>query len=121
MGPSGVLPQPNQSGGDQLAGLTIEVMNGAQIRGLAGEVTEFMSINGYTTAEPSTASDLYEETMIVDFGDQQDQARQLAMLLGVKPTNIIKASKAPEMPTDPTVDLLLIVGRDYKEAWRGGR
>lgn len=119
-GPGSTQPQPTQGGGIATA-LKIEVMNGVQLRGLAGDVSDHLSSAGYATADPSTAGDFYPETLLVDFGAHTAERRQLATLLGIKPTNIIDAAQAPELPADPTTDMLLIVGGDYKEAWRTSR
>lgn len=101
--------------------LRIEVMNGASIRGLAGEVSEFLAAAGYTTNEPSTASSVYDETLIIDYGDHPDEREQLATFLGIKRRNILGPNRAPETPADPTTDLVVILGRDYQERWRGSR
>nr|MBA3471097.1 LytR C-terminal domain-containing protein [Herpetosiphonaceae bacterium] len=73
---------------------------------------------GYTITTASTAFDVYDVTTIIDYGDNKQAREQLAALLGIKAKNIILASRAPEQPTDPTSDLVVLIGRDYQEAWR---
>lgn len=121
---SGPIPNTNQTvvptlpSAEPNATVTIEVMNGASIRGLAGDVKTYLSNRGYATSAASTASAVYDTTMIIDYGANVETRNQLAALLGLKPKQIILASRAPEQPTDPASDLVLLLGRDYQEAWR---
>lgn len=115
-------PTPDDSAGDTpvSSDVRIEVLNGASIRGLAGEVTSYLETQNYTLNVPGNAANgPYEETVIIDYGNHKAERNQLAALLGIKSRNIIAADDAPEQPADPTTDLVLLVGRDYKEAWRG--
>ncbi len=101
--------------------LKVEVLNGASINGLASEVTSFLEEHGYRVNQPSTASTVYDESMIIDYGEHSAERRRLATLLGIKPKNIVSADDSAELPSDPTTDLVLLLGRDYKESWRGGQ
>jgi LCP family protein required for cell wall assembly len=121
---SGPIPNTNQPAAPEVVptepdtAVKVEVMNGASIRGLAGDVSTHLSNRGYTITTASTAFDVYDDTTIVDYGDNKQAREQLAALLGIKPKNILLASRAPEQPTDPTSDLVVLLGRDYQETWR---
>ena len=122
MGPASVQPANNPTAATtNSAQLQVEVMNGAQIGGLAGEISTYLDQQGFRTTTPSTAADVYDETLLIDYGDHRTERLKLAQLLGIKPANIISATEIDETPTDPTTDLVLLVGRDYKEQWRGGQ
>ena len=121
---SGPLPNTNAAPAPEVVptepdtSVKIEVMNGASIRGLAGDVSTHLSNRGYRVIAPSTAFDVYDVTTIIDYGDNRQAREQLAAILGIRPKNILLGSRAPEQPTDPSTDLVVLIGRDYKESWR---
>ncbi|GAA5528426.1 LCP family protein [Herpetosiphon gulosus] len=100
--------------------LSIEVINGAQISGLAGDVATHLENREYQLLNPSTASTVYDTTKIIDFGNHKDLREQLAAELGISNRNIIVVSKTSPAPEQPKGDaaLVLLLGRDYDEAWR---
>ena len=121
---SGPIPDTDQPAEPDLVpadpdtSVKIEVMNGASIRGLAGDVLTHLGNRGFTTTTASTAFGVYDETTIIDYGDNRQAREQLAAVLGIKSKNILRTSRAPEQPTDPTSDLVVLIGRDYEESWR---
>ncbi|MCA0351518.1 MAG: LCP family protein [Chloroflexi bacterium] len=100
--------------------LSIEVINGAQISGLAGDVATHLENRDYQLLNPSTASTVYDTTKIIDFGNHKELREQLAAELGISSRNIIVVSKTSPAPEQPKGDaaLVLLLGRDYDEAWR---
>ncbi len=100
--------------------LSIEVINGAQISGLAGDVATHLENREYQLINPSTASTIYDTTKIIDFGNHKALREQLAAELGINSRNIIVVSKTSPAPEQPKGDaaLVLLLGRDYDEAWR---
>lgn len=100
--------------------LSIEVINGAQISGLAGDVATHLENREYQLLNPSTASTVYDTTKIIDFGNHKELREQLAAELGISSRNIIVVSKTSPAPEQPKGDaaLVLLLGRDYDEAWR---
>ncbi|MFD3163331.1 LCP family protein [Herpetosiphon sp. NSE202] len=100
--------------------LSIEVINGAQISGLAGDVATHLENREYQLLASSTASTVYDTTKIIDFGNHKELREQLAAELGINSRNIIvvsKTSPAPEQPKGKPA-LVLLLGRDYDESWR---
>ncbi|MBP8250790.1 MAG: LCP family protein [Herpetosiphon sp.] len=103
------------------SGVSIEVMNGAQIRGLAGDVEVHINNLGFKTSGTSTAPNVYDTTRILDFGNNKAERDKLAKALGIKSkyvTVISERNPAEELPTSPETGILLLLGRDYQEAWR---
>lgn len=96
----------------------IEVMNGVGLRGLAGDIADHLANRGWTLNDSSDASTIYDTTVIIDYGNNKATRNQLAAELGIKPKNILLAEDAPELAAYSDTNIVVLLGRDYKEAWR---
>ncbi|GIV96635.1 MAG: LytR family transcriptional regulator [Herpetosiphonaceae bacterium] len=98
----------------------IQVFNGARIPGLAGEVTAYLAGRGFTMLDAANADRLYEHTLLIDYTNRPQVREQLAQLLGIKKKYIQVQPDEGEAPLNPNdADIILILGVDYREEWRG--
>lgn len=111
-------PQPTAEPTEPDAAVNVEVMNGVGLRGLAGDVATHLENRGYTINSRSDASTIYDTTVIIDYGNNKAARQQLAATLGIKSKNILTADDAPETPGSADTDIVVLLGRDYQEAWR---
>lgn len=102
-------PLPQQ---DQNAPTVVQVQNGTRIRGLAGQVTVDLDVQGFTMTDAADAPDKdMPNTMILDYTGRSATVQELAQFLNVAPENIVDAS-AEQGP--PSVDIVVRLGNDYQ-------
>ncbi len=97
--------------------VTIQVRNGAGVVGLAGQVTRMLASEGQTMLTPADAPRRYTRTTIIDYTGNVAAREQLAELLGLPQSQIRSAPDETDPPAQNGVDLVLVVGEDYDEAW----
>jgi LCP family protein required for cell wall assembly len=91
---------------------TVQVQNGTRIRGLAGQVTIDLDVQGYNMAEATDAPEKgIPNTLIFDYTGKRETVERLAQFLNVKPEYIQDASQ--DSPP-PNVDIVVRLGEDYQ-------
>jgi len=94
----------------------LQVQNGTSRPGLASRVTSFLQNEGFQMQVPDDAPSLYDRTMIIDYNGQfPDTCEQLADLLLVKDRFVYTTPPAEAPPQPLNVDIVVIVGKDYRE------
>lgn len=97
--------------------VAVQVMNGAGIGGLAGQVTRVLASEGINAVTPTDAPRRYTRTTIIDYSGQVAAREQLADLLGLPQSQIRSAPDDTDPPAQEGVDLVLVLGDDYQEEW----
>ena len=87
---------------------TIQVVNGAGISGLAGQLTTLLDQDGFTTVQPDTGQPA-AGSIILDFTGKPETRRRLQSQLNGIPVE----ERAPE-EAPPGVDLRVLLGDDYQ-------
>jgi LCP family protein required for cell wall assembly len=95
----------------------VQVLNGAAVQGIAGQVSQYLTAQGFDVLTPSNAPYVFEQTMIFDYGDHPQTRQRLANLMGLSP-NAIQAPAGDDAPwVEDGVDVVVVVGTDYKQEW----
>lgn len=117
---AGSASAPQKPTRTQLESVSIEVMNGTEVKGLAGEVRAHLESRGYVlnAASSASAETAYPKTLIIDYGNHKAVREYLAHQLGIKPANILASDAAPEGPSDGSTGIMVLLGLDYKAEWR---
>jgi len=105
-------PVPNSETRSRLSseGARIEVLNGTNVKGLAGRTQSYLNGLGYKVVATGDAGRYdYNETVIVYYAEKQYTQASLAKLFDVRPENIRISSSAR---TD--VDIRVILGAKAK-------
>ncbi len=91
---------------------TVQVQNGTRIRGLAGQVTTDLEVQGYVTTAPTDAPEKgIPNTLILNYTGKTETARRLAQFLNIDPQYI---QDAAQEGAPPNVDIVVRLGEDYK-------
>lgn len=89
--------------------VTIEVLNGSGISGVATDVSNKLKAEGYNIVNVDTVKGIkYNQTHIYDRKNKASEAAKIAKLLGVK--NVEK-----DIHEQAEADITIIVGSDYKK------
>jgi LCP family protein required for cell wall assembly len=91
--------------------VTIQVLNGAGIEGIAGRMTAVLQQQGFTTVLPDNAP-ATQQTYIIAYGDHAATRIQLQELFNGAP--IIERSST-EAPSE--VNFVIVLGTDYRQYW----
>jgi LCP family protein required for cell wall assembly len=95
---------------------SLQVQNGTNRAGLASRVTSFLENEGFEMMPADDAPELYNRTMIIDYSGQFPNTRQqLADLLLVADRYVYATPPAEAPPQPLNVDIVVIVGQDYRE------
>lgn len=107
--------------GPELAAETarVQVLNGAAVQGVAGQVTEYLRARGFQLAAPDTAPQVYEHTVIIDYTGRPRTRQRLADALGITPRYVQAKPGSDAPPQAYGVDIVVVVGQDY-QAPEGG-
>lgn len=107
--------------GPQSPGATVrvQVLNGAAVQGIAGRVSDFLREQGFDVVEPGDAPHLYAQTVIVDVAGAPEALARLVATLGIDPGRVPGQPGTDAPPHAPGVDLVLVIGSDYQQWWRG--
>jgi LCP family protein required for cell wall assembly len=98
----------------------IQVLNGAAVEGIAGQVSRYLQNKGFVLAEPGNAGQPYQFTTIIDYSDRPQARQRLADALGLASNAVLARPGLDSPPPPPGVDLLVIVGRDFRPEWQMG-
>ncbi|MFZ5969527.1 MAG: LCP family protein [Bacillota bacterium] len=89
--------------------VTVEVLNGSGIAGLATSVAKDLKAEGYNVVNINNVNGIkYNQTHIYDRKDKKKEAEKIAKLLGVKDVE-------SDLNTEAEVDITIIVGSDMKK------
>ncbi len=96
---------------------TIQVQNGAGVRGLAGRVTLNLGGQGFSMVEAGDAPGIYPSSMVIDYTGHPETRQRLANALGIA-ADYVYAEPPDNAPTAPyNTDIVLVLGEDYQESW----
>ncbi|WP_165000335.1 LCP family protein [Anaerophilus nitritogenes] len=89
--------------------VTVEVLNGSNINGLATKIGNQLKKEGYDVIKVGNVDGIkYAKTHIYDRKNKESEAKHIAKLLGVKQVE-------SDIHTDAKVDITIIVGEDMKQ------
>jgi hypothetical protein len=100
-------------------GATVQVLNGAAVEGIAGQVTEYLRARGFAMSDPETLTSPYQHTTIIDYSGRPETRRALAQSLGIAPQYVLDAPGPDAPPQGANVDIVVVVGADYRAEWVG--
>jgi polyisoprenyl-teichoic acid--peptidoglycan teichoic acid transferase len=100
-------------------GARVQVLNGAEVEGVAGRVTEYLRARGFAVGDPETVTPPYPYTTIIDYSGRPETRRALAQTLGIAPQHVLDTPGADAPPQGTNVDIVVVVGADYKAEWAG--
>ncbi|MBN2565662.1 MAG: LytR C-terminal domain-containing protein [Candidatus Eisenbacteria bacterium] len=87
----------------------VRVLNGCGVEGLGLRTTRFLRDKGIDVVDFENADSFdYEESIVVDRSGDMGAALEIARLLRIP--NVIQ-----QIPDNPLVDVVIIVGADYEE------
>jgi polyisoprenyl-teichoic acid--peptidoglycan teichoic acid transferase len=96
----------------------VQVLNGAQIDGVATRVSDYLRERGFDLAEPGNSPQTYEHTTIIDYAGRPATLQRLADALGLQ-ADYVLAQPGPDAPPPSGADIVVIVGTDYQAGWVG--
>lgn len=97
----------------------VQVLNGANERGLAGRVSAQLAAQGFSLNAPGDAPASAERTRLIDYSGRPETLRRLAETLGLDPGSVYSAPPVDAPPPPFETDIVLILGADYNAAWAG--
>jgi hypothetical protein len=111
-GPSGGAPA-----GGAAETARVQVLNGAEVQGVATRVSDYLGRKGFELSNPGDAERAYEHTTIIDYTGRPQTRRRLADALGIQPSYVL-AQPGADAPAAPQgADIVVVVGRDYQAGW----
>ncbi len=94
----------------------VQVQNGAEVQGLASQVTAALRARGFLTAAPTDAATA-EHSRLIDYGGHPQTLARLADLLQIDGRQVF-SSPPPDAPPAPLrTDIVLVLGADYRQVW----
>jgi hypothetical protein len=105
-GPSGPSAKP---GAVVPADVTVAVLNGTSVPGLAGKVGDDVTVNGFKLGTVTNSRSRFDQTVVMYESDQRRAARRVAHDLGVKPVQPIDRQTEQEAGG---ADVVVIAGAD---------
>ena len=106
-----------QGGGPAADTARVQVVNGASVEGVATGVSTLLRGNGFALVDPATTAQRYPNTLVVDYTGHPDVAKRLATTLGLDMQRV-QSPPGPDAPPKPgAVDILVVVGSDFKPEW----
>ena len=96
----------------------VQVLNGAQVDGVATRVSDYLRARGFELTEPGNALQAYEHTLIIDYAGRPATLRRLADTLGLQ-ADYVLAQPGQNAPPPTGADIVVIVGMDYQAGWIG--
>lgn len=112
VGAAQIVERTNEEAPDPTAGrseVTVAVVNGSEISGLAGNVGDDIEANGFTLGRVTSTPRSYSQTVVMFSPGNEQRARNVARVLGVKPVQPIDraANRISE-----GADVVVIAGED---------
>jgi len=89
--------------------VTVAVLNGTSVQGLAGKVATDVQVNDFSLGDVGTSTKEYDQTVVMYESGQKKAAGKVARALGVKPVQPIDAATQKEAGG---ADVVVIAGRD---------
>ncbi len=90
--------------------LQINVLNGCGINGVGTTMTKYSRKLGYDVVEMGNYKTFdVEQSMIIDRSGKMNDARELALSLGINSKNVIQ-----QFSNDQMVSASIVIGKDYK-------
>ncbi len=90
--------------------LQINVLNGCGINGVGTTMTKYSRKLGYDVVEMGNYKTFdVEQSMIIDRSGKMNDARELALSLGINNKNVIQ-----QFSNDQMVSASIVIGKDYK-------
>jgi LCP family protein required for cell wall assembly len=117
--PAGVTPSPAPTAVAPAEDATVQVLNGVAVEGIAGRVSAYLRGKGFALVDPETVSGYYERTVIIDYSGRPATRQALARLLGIEPGYVLDAPGPDAPPQGYGVDIVVVVGADYRREWAG--
>jgi hypothetical protein len=96
----------------------VQVLNGAQVDGVATRVSDYLRAQGFDLTDPGNAPQTYEHTTIIDYAGRPATLRRLAAALGLQ-ADYVLAQPGPDAPPPVEAEIVVIVGKDYQAGWVG--
>lgn len=94
----------------------VQVLNGTDVRGLAGRVGTRLVAQGFTLNEPVDAPVRAEQTRLIDYTGRPETLRRLADTLGLDPGQVYSTPPADAPPPPFQSDIVLLLGADFRES-----
>jgi LCP family protein required for cell wall assembly len=96
---------------------TVQVLNGAAVQGLAGQVSGALQVQGYRMAEPADAPGPADHSVLIDYSGRPETLARLAEQLKIDPGYVYRKPPAGAPPAPLTADIVLLLGADYRPEW----
>ncbi|NTU80888.1 MAG: LCP family protein [Chloroflexales bacterium] len=97
----------------------VQVLNGAGVRGLAGQLSERLAAQGFTMNDPADSPLPAEQTRLIDYVGRPETLRRLADTLGLDPGRVFTTPPVDAPPSPFQADIVLLIGADYEPGWVG--
>lgn len=112
-----ILVNKWQSGAEVPGIVNLQVLNGSQINGVAGQVTNYLTRQGFATVAASDGTPT-TTTILYDIGDHPEERAKLIEALSLSESQVVINSARPQGASSDA-NMILVIGGDYKEAWTG--
>jgi LCP family protein required for cell wall assembly len=106
-----------QSGAEVPGIVNLQVLNGSQVNGVAGKVTNYLTKQGYATVAASDGTPT-TTTVLYDIGNHPDERAKLINALSLSDNQVVINSTRPQ-GASLEANMILVVGSDYDESWTG--
>lgn len=97
----------------------VQVLNGADVPGLAGRVTAHLAAQGFVMVAPGDAPAPGGRTTLIDYTGRPETLRRLAESLGLDPAAVYATPPVGAPAPSNPADVVLILGSDYQPSWAG--
>lgn len=95
----------------------VQVLNGAEVQGLASRVTTAIERQGIPTLAAADAPVPAPRTMLIDYSGRPLTLQRLAGWLELDPSQVYATPPPAAPPAPPGADIVLILGADYQARW----
>lgn len=106
-----------QSGTEVPGIVTLQVLNGSQVNGVAGKITTNLTKQGYATVAASDGTPT-SSTVLYDIGNHPEERAKLIQALSLSENQVVINSARPQ-GASMEANMILVIGSDYDEAWTG--
>lgn len=106
-----------QSGAEVPGIVTLQVLNGSQVNGIAGKITTNLTKQGFATVAASDGTPT-SATMLYDIGDHPEERAKLIQALSLSDSQVAINSARPQGASLES-NMILVIGSDYDESWTG--
>ncbi|KAB8142771.1 LytR family transcriptional regulator [Chloroflexia bacterium SDU3-3] len=103
------------------AAARIQVLNASNTDGVATKITESLRAQGFQMLNPDNAITTSDTSRLIDFAGRPEVAQRLAAALGLPASAVVDTPGPGDPPEAEGVDIVLLVGNDFEQAWLGGR